>query len=179
MEQVGYSLVADNAEIEVWGDASGQCAGLPEVIVLENGDRVHCPEIGVDYGGRKLLPRWLDYGDAASVLISEDKALVTRVTPSIPVPEEISDRQSFQGLALQGVVSQDEALSAVKVGSIPAALQSFVDAITDPVQHFDAEMLLCGATVFKRSHPLTAQFGAAQGWPPEQIDAFWRVCAEL
>ena len=99
--------------------------------------------------------------------------------PSPPVPQSISDRQFFQQLAVQGTISQDEALSAVKVGHIPAPLQSIVDAIVDPSRAFAAQMLLSGATTFLRDHPLTIAIGAAQGMTPVQIDAFFQDAAAL
>lgn len=46
-------------------------------------------------------------------------------------------------------------------------------------QQFNAEMLLSGATVFQRSHPMTAAIGAAYGWSDAQIDAFFRTAARI
>jgi hypothetical protein len=101
------------------------------------------------------------------------------VAPPLPVPISISDRQFFQQLALVGTITQADALSAVKVGTIPPALQGFVDAISDPAKKFAANMLLAGATVFERNHPLTEAIGEAQGMSPDQVDAFFTAAAEL
>lgn len=101
------------------------------------------------------------------------------VPPPASVPSSISDRQFFQQLAIIGIISQADALAAVKVGTIPAALQVFVDAITDPAAMFAANMLLAGATVFQRSHPLTEAIGAGQGMTPAQIDDFFRAATAL
>lgn len=95
------------------------------------------------------------------------------------VPEIISDRQFFHGLAATAVITKQEALDAVKTGTIPAALQAFVDGIQDADAKFSAEMLLSGAVEFHRSHPLVAQVGAAQGKTDAEIDDFWRMCAAL
>jgi hypothetical protein len=95
-----------------------------------------------------------------------------------PVPEEISDRQFFQQLAIAGLITQDEALAAVMTGALPAAMLTFVASLPAD-QQFAARMALCGATVFKRSHPLTAAFASAEGMTPEQIDALWRAAAAL
>lgn len=102
------------------------------------------------------------------------------VTPIViePVPETISDRQFFQQLAIAGVISQEEALAAVKTGDIPAALSGFIAALDDAAR-FNAEMLLSGATIFARNHPLTDAIAAAQGMKPEQVDDFFRAAAAL
>lgn len=95
-----------------------------------------------------------------------------------PVPDTISDRQFFQQLAIAGVISQEEALAAVKTGDIPAALSGFIAALDDAAR-FNAEMLLSGATIFARNHPLTDAIAAAQGMTPEQVDDFFRAAAAL
>lgn len=100
------------------------------------------------------------------------------VSPPSPVPETISDRQFFQALALQGTITQAEAIAAVATGTIPAALRGFIDVLTG-AEAFAAEMLLSGATEFKRSHPLTVAIGAAQGMNPAQIDAFFQFASSL
>ena len=95
-----------------------------------------------------------------------------------PVPDTISDRQFFQQLAIAGVISQEEALAAVKTGDIPAALSGFIAALDDAAR-FNAEMLLSGATLFQRNHPLTDAIAAAQGMKPDQVDDFFRAAAAL
>jgi hypothetical protein len=101
------------------------------------------------------------------------------VKPPPAIPPQISDRQFFQQLALAGTITEKEALEAVKVGTIPAVLQGFVDGIKDPEQKFSANMLLAGATVFERDHPLTEAIGEAQGMSPDQVDAFFTAAAAL
>ena len=99
--------------------------------------------------------------------------------PTRSVPAQISDRQFFQQAAADGLMTQAEALAAVATGAIPAILQTIVDGITDPAQNFAARMLLSGATVFDRSHPLTAAVGAHLGWTSAQIDQFFIRAAAL
>lgn len=42
MERIGYALVnADNQILQTWGSTLGQSEGVPDVITLPNGDRVH------------------------------------------------------------------------------------------------------------------------------------------
>ncbi|MFC7399604.1 hypothetical protein ACFQU1_20535 [Chelatococcus sp. GCM10030263] len=108
----------------------------------------------------------------------EGNAIEPYVSPPAPVPD-ISDRQFFQQLAIDGTITQEEALAAVKTGAIPASLQTIVDGIQDPAARFAAEMLLSGATTFERSHPLTDAIGQATGRTPEQVDDFFRSAARL
>lgn len=101
------------------------------------------------------------------------------VPPPPPVPQIISDRQFFQQAAISGLITQAEALAAVKTGDIPATLQAIVDSITDVNEKFAAEMLLSGATTFDRLHPLTEVVRVSLGWTPEQIDQFFTSAAQL
>jgi hypothetical protein len=101
------------------------------------------------------------------------------VPPPPPVPQIISDRQFFQQAAVDGLITETEALDAVKTGAIPAVLQTIVDGITDPAEKFSATMLLSGATVFERTHPFTEAVGAAFGWTPAQIDEFFGKASVL
>lgn len=94
-------------------------------------------------------------------------------------PRLISDRQFFQALALQGAITQEEALAAVRTGAIPAAMQSFIDAIPDQDQQFGATMLLSGAVEFDRNHPLVESFRQAMGWTLQQTNDLWRLAATL
>jgi hypothetical protein len=94
-------------------------------------------------------------------------------------PRVISDRQFFQALALQGAITPEEALAAVRTGAIPAAMQSFIDAITDQEQQFGATMLLSGAVEFDRNHPLVESFRQAMDWTVQQTNDLWRLAAAL
>lgn len=96
--------------------------------------------------------------------------------PAVPI--SISDRQCFEQLAVQGIISQEDALAAVKIGAIPAALQQVIDGLP-PGQQFGASMIVSGATIFQRHHPLTIAIGAASGWTADQIHAFFRAAAVL
>lgn len=98
--------------------------------------------------------------------------------PPPPVPPVISDRQFFQGLAINGTITQQEALDAVMTGTIPAALETFVTQMPAEDQ-FPARMLLSGAIEFHRDHPLVSAVGAAFAWTDTDIDDFWRFCEAL
>ena len=96
--------------------------------------------------------------------------------PPPPVPDEISDRQFAHQLVRDGRITQAEALAFVQTGTIPADLVTALDEITDSEQRFDAEMLLSGATVFKRLHPVTTMIATAFG---VDRDAFFTAAATL
>jgi hypothetical protein len=95
------------------------------------------------------------------------------------MPRVISDRQFSQALAVQGAITQEEALSAVRTGAIPAAMQTFIEAIPDQEQQFGATMLLSGAVEFDRNHPLVESFRQAMGWTLQQTNDLWRLAAAL
>lgn len=96
-----------------------------------------------------------------------------------PVPHSISDRQFAHVLAMQNLITEEEALAWVKTGDIPAALQALVDEIPDPTIKFSAQMLLAGATVFERNHPMTEQLASGLGMSSAQVDDLWRAAAGL
>lgn len=104
---------------------------------------------------------------------------VAPAPPAPPVPVEISDRQFAHALALLKLIPQEEALAWVMRGEIPTALNAAVEAIESPDVKFTAQMLLGGATVFERQHPMVASLGAALGMSEEQIDGLWSLAASL
>lgn len=129
--------------------------------------------------GDKAYKTWLAQGNVPTRIASMDELKEVLIAAGvINVPQTISDRQFFQQLAIAGVISQEEALAAVKTGDIPAALSGFIAALPDAAR-FNAEMLLSGATLFQRAHPLTDAIAAAQGMTPEQVDDFFRAAAAL
>lgn len=118
------------------------------------------------------------------VTVIEDP-VVAPVQP--PLAQIISDRQFFQQLAIQGLITQDEALAAVGPGKLPASLLALVEQLplgdgtpSDPNnQQFSAKMLLIGATQFDRRHPMVTVLGSAFKWNDEQLDTFWRAAGLL
>ena len=99
------------------------------------------------------------------------------VPPPAAIPQTISDRQFFQQLAVQGVISQDEALASC-AAVIPAPLLALIEQLPSD-QKFAAKMLVSGATVFERNHPMTIAIGSAYGWGSAEIDAFFVASAGL
>lgn len=162
---VGYKLVDDktDAVIKSWGGVWNVLPDVPNIIVLPNGDRVHCPSLNVSYGGYTLVEWMMD-----------------EPPPPDPIPPSvISDRQFFQQLAIAGVITKDEALAAVMTGTIPAALQALIEGFEDEDAKFAAKMLVSGAVIFERSHPMTAALAAGMQWEAAQVDALWLAASQL
>ena len=95
------------------------------------------------------------------------------------VPVSISRRQFAQALAKDGTIEKDEALAFVRSGALPKALQDVVDATTDKDEAFDAEMMLSGATMFERAHPMVETLGKALGKSDADLDALWTAAGAL
>lgn len=158
---VGYKLrnISTNEIIETWGGSWGQCPNVPGEIRLPSGDIVCAPSLGEDYQGC-VLELW-------------------NMEEPIIIPQTISDRQFFQQAAIIGIITQQEALDAVSIGAIPTVLQNIVNGIQDTDQQFAAKMLLSGATVFERNHPLVDNIGLALNWTSDQIDHFFFEASKL
>ncbi|ELT47713.1 hypothetical protein [Brucella intermedia] len=95
------------------------------------------------------------------------------------VPDEISRRQFFQQLAVGGIITNAEALAAMKSGTVPQALQAIIDALPTEQDRFNAEMLVIGADTFSRLHALTETVRLAMQWTEEQRDSFWLEASKL
>jgi len=121
--------------------------------------------------------------DRASVL-AECQRLASLPAPP---PDVISDRQFAQALALAGTITEAEALAWAARGELPEAMEDALALIPETDgQRFGARMMLAGATIFERSHPLTDQLGGlltnpATGKPYDgaALDALWIRAAAL
>lgn len=98
--------------------------------------------------------------------------------PTPYTPPSISDRQFFHILAIDSLITEAEALTAVKTGDAPAAFETFIESLPEG-ERFNARMLLEGATTFERNHPLTAAFGGMYGMTSGEIDDLWRRASAL
>lgn len=99
--------------------------------------------------------------------------------PPAPPPSSISRREFYQGLAVAEKITKDEALAAIKTGTIPAALQAMIDSMSDEDAAFKAECLLAGASGFERDNPLVMIFAINEGMSETEVDDFWRLCSSL
>lgn len=98
--------------------------------------------------------------------------------PPAPIPQVISDRQFFQQLAIDGRITQEEALNAVGPGIIPTSMDALINQMPSDLQ-FAARMLVRGATTFQRQHPVTELIGQLYGLNSDQIDTLWRNASSL
>jgi hypothetical protein len=124
---------------------------------------------GDDYAGLE----WLDE-DQARPTASEIEAFAL---PTVAVPASISDRQFFQQLAIDGIITEDQALAS-NAAVIPAPLLAIIDQLPAN-QQFDAKMKVSGATTFLRADPLTIAIGSAYGMTSADIDAFFAAADAL
>lgn len=105
-----------------------------------------------------------------------------QLEPSPPAEQPIaatviSDRQFAQKLAIDGVITEAEALAWAARGDLPAALEAVVSQLGQ--QEFAARMLLSAATTYERAHPLTATLGGLLGYEPADLDRLWQDAAAL
>ncbi len=89
---VGYKLteIATGVEHRTWGGTWGQCPGIPNPLILPNGDHVHAPSINTGYSGF-MLTEWM------------------MEEPPPVVPDVITPRQCRIMLAHHGLLSKVEA----------------------------------------------------------------------
>ena len=125
----------------------------------------------------------LQYGLSEGLVLTAAQvlALVQQENPPEVVSgvvSTISDRQFFQGLAIQGEITQAEALAAVKTGDLPQRLEDYIAQLPAEDQ-FAAQMLLSGATTFQRNHPMVALIGDMIEMTSAELDTFWNFCSTL
>jgi hypothetical protein len=104
MQQIGWSLVKDGAEIMHWGDAIGACSGVPDLIRMPNGDHVHCPQPGA-VQDHALVARYGERG-GSGVSVQADKVVVGVSVTSADVEAEKARRLAlftFNGAAFDFV----------------------------------------------------------------------------
>ncbi len=139
----------------------------------------HLGEEPVHYTAAASDPGWEHSERIFEILANEDLGIPVGpyVPPPEPVPPSISDRQFAHELRVQGVITQAEALAFVSRGELPAGLSALIESLPTQQARDDAELLLAGATVFERRHPLTAVLAAGFGWTEAQTDNFFRAAA--
>jgi hypothetical protein len=79
INQVGYKLIntTDNTVIEQWGGIWGQCPGIPNPIILPNGDQICGGEIDVEYSGYKLVVWEMESPSSSTPPTPEEKLAST------------------------------------------------------------------------------------------------------
>lgn len=140
----------------------------------------------IDGDAEKLLPTYpagtvqvplkpgadYEWQDDAWVYVKPDPA-------PAPVPASISRRQFYEQLADIGKITQGEAFDATASGTIPPALNTILNGMTDEDAKFRAAMKLVGSQDFNRDDPLVMVFAISQGMSEADVDNFWRAAANL
>lgn len=98
--------------------------------------------------------------------------------PPLPPVRVITRRQFFQAAAMKGMITQEEALDAVRHGTIPPKMQQGVDTLP-PEEQFESEMKLSGNPNFDRYDPIINKWASVMGMPPAAMDAMWEFAANL
>lgn len=187
MEQIGYALVSEQNEVvQTWGNALGQLEGLPDVIVLANGDRVHGAKAGDTFGGCRLLPRFGELGSTNATSVQSDKVVTTFVVMPEAVITERERRLSLgfqydfgdaRGVHRIGTSTQDmkgwsEVTMASQVAialSQPSATMAIVtDTGPVSVTAMEWQQILLAATQFRQ--PIWAASFALQAMSPIPAD---------
>lgn len=109
--------------------------------------------------------------------VYSDSIIPTEDTP-IAVPNEISKRQFYQQLAIEGLITEAEALSVIQSGVLPAAMESFISQLPTDMQ-FSTRMLLAGAQTFERGHAMSQAFEAHMNFTEAQVDQIWIDASKL
>lgn len=130
-----------------------------------------------DWRTGDAAPRPDDWAGVAPPPASADAPIEAAGAPS-DVPAVVSDRQFFHACARAGLVTQDEALAAVRTGDLPAMLQDIVDLIPPPYD-FDVRMALQGESTFRRAHPFVEMIGRSLGWSHDQVDDLFRLAGAI
>ncbi len=168
MAQVGYKLVetsnTDNV-IRTWGAGyTGNTRSFikpdfPNPLPLPDGKQVCGAQMYTDYFGYMVIDLEME-----------------------PPPEPIADiskRQFYQEAALEGIITQDEAIAVFSSGTIPEILQTVINSLPDAPTQFQARMLLVGANTFSRDHPMVTMIGTVLNKTSAEIDQFFLNAGQL
>lgn len=129
-----------------------------------------------------LLPPWIPVADDvyAGYVAGPDDSWIPPDPPTPPpegIPDFISRREFFQQLAVDKLITEEEAYAALG-GVIPAAMLALITQLPAEEQ-FNAKMLVAGATDFYRNHQLTHVIQHMFNWTDERADQFWLDASKL
>lgn len=106
--------------------------------------------------------------------------------PPEPTPPQITqrivvitDKQFYQKLSIDGIISQQDALSAVSSGFIPSVLMDIVNTVQDPNEKFSMQMSLVGDTVLYRDSNTMEKIRIGLNKTPEEMDQFFSEAIQL
>ncbi|MCW2276398.1 hypothetical protein GJ654_18900 [Rhodoblastus acidophilus] len=90
----------------------------------------------------------------------------------------VSRRQFFQAAALSGLITPDEALSAVAGVVVPASIAAAINTLPED-QRFAAQMAVVGSRDFERLNPFVSLLAVSMGKTSAEIDALFTLAASL
>lgn len=96
----------------------------------------------------------------------------------VPVPTEITTLQFLIAAALNGIITQAEALGVAENGEVPAAIGAVFGQLESDEQ-FVARVTWAKMTSILRSDSLVDAVGAAFSMTSEQLDQFFIAAAKL
>jgi len=94
------------------------------------------------------------------------------------VPQTISARQFYQELAVYGDITQQQALDAVRSGTLPPLIADFISSLSAD-QQFTAQMQFSGGIAMPRHETLVEMFFVWDQWTSAEVDDFFREAANL
>lgn len=103
----------------------------------------------------------LSTGETSTVDMTSAEVAALPAIPPPPGVDQISYRQFAMEARDRGFLTQAEAVAFVSSGTIPSFLAAIISALPTQQERDDAELLIAGATVFERYHPLTIVVGEA------------------
>jgi hypothetical protein len=155
------------------------------VYASADGSKIDCT---VEFAG---LERAIPFTANANDTTEHGRALHTRlvagefgtiaayVAPPEPVPSSISVRQFWAGLYKVGRITKAQALAAIRSGTVPAAIQAYIDGLADAEAQFDAAVALSGQGTIQRDGALIAGIQARLTLTDAQVDTFFRTAGAL
>ena len=93
-------------------------------------------------------------------------------------PYEVTNRQWFHALANQGDITQQEAMAAIKTGTVPASMQAYIDTLPEADQ-FDTTMILVGETTISWTSDEFKGYASYVGWTDDKIYELFLLAGSL
>ena len=161
-------------------------------------------DLGVDSTGPVLYeghdPRILAVTPIASRRIAGSTVhfITLRCTETLPLPENvfaqeddvqpqglfmslplvISVRQFLMGMAIDDIITQEEAIAAASTGAVPSFIQTMIDALPED-QAFAAEMSWRAMYQTERYNPILIQLAGSLGYDGPTMDDKFQAWSQL
>lgn len=175
--EVGYKLIraSDGAEVQSWGGVWGVSPGVPNPLVLPNGDQVCAAQLDTDYGGYRLAA-WEMGPGPAQIDAERDRRIGLGVTVTVNNETFLvqtrneADFRNINGIASKGIVLQLQGDATTTVAFRDAnnashtlngpGLIAMADQVAARVQ-----AIYAAAWALKALDPIPVDFAADARWP--------------